>query len=286
MPSAMSPTVTRSSARIAPTGPGSRWSKRRHRVEEVGRVARPGVDRPGRGRGIGIGVPDGGDGPGRRDDLDRLEASGELRGEGEHPDATGQPLANLVEVRVAAHRGIVGAKAVRRDERALDVQAERDCPIRACRGRKRRECGLDRAARARHDGRQEARHAVAREHRGAAMDGRGVRREVRVADAVHLELDEPRCGAQPRSVDRRHVRRPVAVERLDQPIGDEDRVRTPLEPGDEEPIRHPPGRDGGRGRRRGRGPPADRARRGRRRRRASPSVRRRNHGARARSWRR
>ena len=99
-----------------------RW----HRVEEVGRVARAGVDRAGRGRGIGIGVPDRGDGPGRRDDLDRLEASGELRSQGQHPDATRHPCANLVEVRVTAQRGIVGAKAVRRDERALDVQAERD----------------------------------------------------------------------------------------------------------------------------------------------------------------
>ena len=59
-------------------------------------------------------------------DLDRLEASGELGGQGEHPDATGHPLADLVEVRVAAQRRIVGAEAVRRDERALDVQAERD----------------------------------------------------------------------------------------------------------------------------------------------------------------
>ena len=180
----------------------------------------------------------------------------------------------------------MGAKAVRRDERTLDVQAQRDRPIRACGGPKRRESGSDRPPRARHDGRQEARHAMAREHRGAAMDGRGIRREVRVANAVDLELDEPRSGAQPRSVDRRHVQRPVAVERLDQPIGDEDRVRTPLEPDNEEPVRHPPGRDEGQGRRRGRGRPAGRARRGRRRTHASPSVRRRNHAARARSWRR
>ena len=86
-----------------------RW----HRVEEVGRVAGAGVDRAGGGCGIGIGVSDGGDGPGRRDDLDRLEAAGELGSQGEHADAARQPGANLVEVRVTTPGGIVGTEAVR-----------------------------------------------------------------------------------------------------------------------------------------------------------------------------
>ena len=84
-----------------------------HRVEEVGRVAGAGVDRARGGRGIGIGVADGGNGPGRRDDLDRLEGAGELGSQGEHADAPRQPCANLVEVRVTPPGRIVGTEAAR-----------------------------------------------------------------------------------------------------------------------------------------------------------------------------
>ena len=205
----------------------------------------------------------------------------ELRRQRDHPRAAGQPVADLVEVRVAPERRVVDAEPVRRDERPLDVEPERGRAVDWM--LQRGEGPLDRAARAGHDRRQEARHPVAREHRGGARDRGRVDGEVGVPDAIHLQLDEPRRGGESLTVERgpRPVRWPV--EGLDQPIGDEDPARAAGEALDDESFSHPPSRGGARGTRRGRPAPADHGRRDRHRRRASPSARRRRDAARARS---